>query len=180
MNKKVSASFICIWFMMLFVFFSFQTPSEWFKGGNAANSYQMEIDRASKDGLPIYHLKSIDSLITGFGTVMNYMDPKPYLGKRVRMTGMLKTNNVKDWSGFWLRIDEKDSRLPLGFDNMHDGRIDRSIKGTNDWNRYEIILDVPKESNKMAYGGIISGVGEIWFKDIKFEIIDKSIKITGR
>jgi hypothetical protein len=180
MSKIVSATFFVVLVFLIAVFFSFQTPSEWFLGGNAAKSYQMGKDISTKDGSVVYHLKSVDSLITGFGTVMNYMDPTPYLGKRVRMTGMLKTIDVKDWSGFWLRIDEKDTRLPLGFDNMHDGRTDRSIRGTTDWNRYEIILDVPKESFKMAYGGMISGVGQIWFKDIKFEIIDKSIRITGR
>ncbi len=178
MNKLISTSLISA--SLSFLFLSFQTPTEWFKGGNAAKSYQMEIDKTSKDGLAIYNLKSIDSLITGFGSVMNYIDPKPFLGKRVRMTGMLKTLDIKEWSGFWLRIDEKDSRLPLGFDNMHDGRTDRSIKGTNDWKRYEIILDVPKESYKMAYGALIFGVGQIWFKDIQFEIVEKSIKITGR
>jgi hypothetical protein len=68
------------------------------------------------------------------------------------MTGSLKIQNVTNWAGFWMRIDEKDSKFSLGFDNMKNGRKDRSVKGTIDWMKYEIILDVPKESYRIAYG----------------------------
>lgn len=50
--------------------------------------------------------------------------------ERVRLSGMVKTQVVSDWSGLWFRIDQKGSQQNLGFDNMHNGKKDRSIKGT--------------------------------------------------
>ena len=159
---------------------SFLENQEWYKAGSAPNSYIME--PISENGNPIkdaYTLKAIDTVSTGFGTVMTYIDPSPYLGKRVRMTGNLKIQDVTNWAGFWMRIDEKDSKFSLGFDNMKNGRKDRSVKGTIDWMKYEIILDVPKESYRIAYGALLTGQGQIWFKDIHFQIVDKTVKITG-
>lgn len=162
------------------VVLSFVENQEWLKAGTAPNSYTMEPISVNGSVLKdAYTLKAIDTVQTGFGTVMTYMDPTPYLGKRVRMTGSLKIQDVTNWAGFWMRIDEKDSKFSLGFDNMKNGRKDRSVKGTIDWMTYEIILDVPKESYRIAYGALLTGQGQIWFKDIKFQIVDKSVKITG-
>jgi hypothetical protein len=62
---------------------------------------------------------------------------------------------------------------------MHDGKKNRSIKGTTDWTRYEIVLDVPANASNLAYGALLVGTGQIWFDDIKFEIVDKSVPTTG-
>ena len=45
------------------------------------------------------------------------------LGKRVRMTGLVKSENVASWAGLWLRVDQSGSQQPLSFDNMGDSRI---------------------------------------------------------
>jgi hypothetical protein len=179
--KKVKRVLVLTFFLFLSAaIFSFAEKQEWLKAGTAPNSYTME--PISENGSLLkdaYSLKAIDTVATGFGTVMTYMDPAPYLGKRVRMTGNLKVQDVTNWAGFWMRIDERDSKFSLGFDNMKNGRKDRSLKGTIDWMKYEIILDVPKESYRIAYGALLTGQGQIWFKDIQFQIVDKSVKITG-
>jgi hypothetical protein len=179
--KKLKRILILSVFLFLSVIvFSFADKQEWLKAGTAPNSYSMEpISENGKQLNDAYTLKAIDTVKTGFGTVMTYMDPTPYLGKRVRMAGSLKIQDVTNWAGFWMRIDEKDSKFSLGFDNMKNGRKDRSVKGTIDWMKYEIILDVPKESYRIAYGALLTGQGQIWFKDIQFQIVDKTVKITG-
>lgn len=78
--------------------------------------------------------------------------PDNYLGKRVRLSGMVKTQVVSDWSGLWFRIDQKGSQQNLGFDNMHNGKKDRLIKGTTAWKKCEIVLDVPLNASYLAYG----------------------------
>src|SRR6185312_6905409 len=110
-------------------------PKGWHKAGSSPKSYVMGIDKgAGKDGKNAAAIKSIDKKINGFGTLMQSCLPDKYVGKRIRMSGLLKTRNVSDWSGLWLRIDQKGSDETLGFDNMHDGN-DRSIKGTSDWTK---------------------------------------------
>jgi hypothetical protein len=161
-------------------FFSFDLPTGWFKAGSKPKSYDMGIDKgAGRDGKSAATIKSNSNKIKGFGTLMQNSLPYNYLGKRVRMTGWVMTQDVSDWSGLWFRIDEKGSNQPLGFDNMKDGKKDRSIKGTTEWTQYEIVLDVPFNAMNLAYGVLLSGTGQVWFDDIKFEVVDHNVETTG-
>src|SRR5690606_22175648 len=114
-------------------------------------------------------LESTDKKIDGFGTLMQTCSAEEYLGKRVKMTAYVKSENVSDWAGMWFRVDPKQGNKTLSFDNMQD----RPIKGDNDWTLCEIILDVPEESGTMNFGVLLSGTGKVWFDNIKFEIVDK-------
>jgi len=159
---------------------SFDLPTGWFKAGDQPNSYDMGIDKgAGQDGKNAATIKSIDKTIKGFGTLMQNCQPGKFLGKRVRMSGYMKTKDVMEWAGFWLRIDTKEGEKNMPFDNMHDGKKDRSVKGTTDWTKYEIVLDVPLSTEGLAYGALISGTGQIWFDNLKFEIVDNSVNTTG-
>ncbi len=166
--------------IMTITLFSFDLPTAWFKAGNKPNSYDMGIDKgAGKDGKNAATIKSIDKKIDGFGTLMQDCLPGKYLGKRIRMTGLVKTKDVSDWAGLWLRIDTKTPIKAVVFDNMHDGKKDRSIKGTTDWKKYEIILNVPDNASNIAYGALLSGTGQIWFDNLNFEIVAPVILTTG-
>jgi hypothetical protein len=155
---------------------SFDLPTGWFKAGDKPNSYDMGIDKgAGQDGTNAATIKSIDKKINGFGTLMQNCTPDKYLGKSIHMTGFIKTKDVSDWSGFWLRIDQKGSDKPLAFDNMHDGGKDRSIKGTTDWTKYEIVLEVPIKTSNIAFGALLVGTGQIWFDNLAFEVVDNTI-----
>lgn len=160
---------------------SFDLPTGWFKAGSHPKNYDMGIDKgAGRNGTNAATIKSNSKKITGFGTLMQNCLPDKYLGKRVRMTGWVKTKDVSKWAGLWFRIDQKESNKSLGFDNMHDGKENRSIKGTTDWTEYSIVLDVPLEAINLAYGALLVGTGQIWFDDIKFEVVDNTVPTTGR
>lgn len=166
---------------MTVTLFSFDLPIGWFKTGSAPGSYDIGIDKgAGQDGKNAATIKSIDKEIDGFGTLMQNYLPDNYLGRRVRMSGMVKTKDVADWAGLWLRIDQKGSQGSVGFDNMHDGKKDRSIKGTTEWTKYEIVLDVPVKATNMAFGALLAGTGQIWFDNLKFEIVDNTVPTTGK
>jgi hypothetical protein len=155
---------------------SFDTPTGWFNAGSQPKSYEMGIDKgAGKDGGNAATIKSIDKKIVGFGTLMQQIKPDKYLGKRVRMTGFVKTENVTNWAGLWLRVDQSNSQQPLSFDNMND----RTIKGTTDWTKYEIVLDVPSNASLIAYGALLNGTGQIWFDNIAFEVVDDNVPTTS-
>ena len=158
---------------------SLDLPKGWFKSGSAPDKYEMGIaTSAGANGKNVATIKSTAEKIKGyeFGTLMQSCLPGKYLGKKVKMTGMVKSEQVTGWAGLWLRVDEADSKKSLSFDNMYD----RRITGTTDWKEYEIILDVPNNSSKLAYGALLSGKGQIWFDNIKFEIVDEHALTTGR
>ncbi|MGV3587354.1 MAG: hypothetical protein ACO1OF_10150 [Adhaeribacter sp.] len=155
---------------------SFDLPEGWGQAGSKPNSYEMGIAKgAGHDGKNAATIKSIEKDIDGFGTLMQSSSPEEYLGKRVKMSGYVKSENVTKRAGLWLRVDQAGSNQALSFDNMHN----RSIKGTTGWKKYEVVLDVPENASNLAYGALLNGTGQIWFDNLTFEIVDKSVKTTG-
>jgi len=158
------------------VLLSFDTPAGWFKAGSKPKSYEMGIDKGTgQDGKNAATIKSIEKKITGFGTLMQQSKPDKFLGKRVRMTGFVKSEKVTTWAGLWLRVDQAGSQQPLSFDNMNG----RPIKGTTDWAKYEIVLDIPGNASLISYGALLDGTGQIWFDNLSFEIVDNNVPTTS-
>ncbi|MEI7961620.1 MAG: hypothetical protein WCI04_04770 [archaeon] len=158
---------------------SFDLPKGWTSGGTDLTEYEMGIDKgAGQDGKNAATLKSIKKG-KDFGTMFQNCLPDKFIGKRVRMTAFVKTKDVEGWAGLWFRIDGEGSKDFLGFDNMKDGKKDRSIKGTTDWTKYEIVLDVPPKSTNLAFGALLAGKGQIWFDKFNFEVVDNTVPTTG-
>ena len=155
---------------------SFDLPKGWIIAGDSPAKYEMGIDKgAAQDGKNAATIKSIESDISGFGTLMQQCKASQYAGKKIKMSGSVKSSQVANWAGLWLRVDQAGSTQSLAFDNMQD----RPIKGNTDWKKYEIILDVPSNASNLAFGALLSGTGQIWFDNISFEIVNASEKNTG-
>lgn len=107
---------------------------------------------------------------SGFGTFMQMHKPGAWAGKKIRMTGYVKSEGVTDWAGMWCRVDGADGKESVDFDNMHD----RAIKGTTGWTKYEITVNVPNDASAVAYGVLLSGKGTVWFDDVTFEVLGKA------
>jgi hypothetical protein len=105
---------------------------------------------------------------------MQTFSAESFRGKRVRMSGFVSAKDVADWAGLWMRIDGPKSQM-LGFDNMQQ----RAVKGTRDWQKYEIVLDVPDEASEIAFGLLLTGKGQVWMDDLKFEVVGKEVPTTG-
>ena len=165
-----------LFFVSVFALLSFDLPEAWFVAGSKPQCYEMGlVKESSQNGKMSATIKSIKKRIGGFGTLMQQVYPDKFLGKRIRMSAYVKSENVKDWSGLWLRVDQAGSNNPLSFDNMQK----RAIMGTTDWKKYEIVLDVPTDASLIAFGALLSGTGQIWFDSFSFEIVDASVPTTG-
>ena len=176
---KTPAKLLSIAFLLTgFVAFT-QTsniPEGWFKAGSNPGKYEMGLDnQVYHDGKYSAFIQSSESEISGFGTLMQTCSAQGFLGKKVKMTGYMKSENVEDWAGLWLRVDSNDSKQPLSFDNMQD----RPIKGTTDWTKCEIVLDVPENSSTLNFGALLSGTGKIWFDNLSFEVVSDSTESTS-
>ena len=142
-------------------------PKNWFVAGSMPKSYEMKTDHSTfYSGNSAVMIRSIDKKIKGFGTVMQSCSAETYLGTKIKLTGMLKTQDVKKWAGLWLRVDDANGKV-LSFDNMRKTKL----KGTNDWQQYEIILNVPENAKTLNFGGLLVGTGTLWFDDLKFDVI---------
>jgi len=155
---------------------SYDLPKDWFKAGSEPDKYEMGIDKgAGINGKNVATIRSTSKRINGFGTLMQNSSPEKYLGKRVRMSGYMRSENVNKWAGFWFRIDGADKKTSLGFDNMYD----RAVTGTTAWTKFDIVLDVPSNAANLAYGALLSGTGQIWFDNINFDIVEPTTPATN-
>lgn len=94
--------------------------------------------------------------------------PHNYIGKKIRLTGYIKTENVTDgFAGLWMRIDHG-----VAFDNMQD----RGVTGTTDWKKYEIELEMdPEKTEQIIIGGLLVGKGKVWFDNFEVTIDGKHL-----
>ncbi|MCQ4142415.1 S41 family peptidase [Chryseobacterium sp. EO14] len=104
----------------------------------------------------------------GFRAIM-YTLPNNYAGRKITLSGYIKTENVTDgFAGLWMRIDPE-----VAFNNMQNV----GLKGTNDWKKYEVTLNMsPENTQQIVIGALLSGKGKIWVDDLKVSIDGKDIE----
>jgi hypothetical protein len=51
-------------------------------------------------------------------------------------------------------------------------------KGTSDWKKYEITLDVPANTINIAFG-VFLGTGQGWVDDFQFETVGQDVSSTN-
>jgi hypothetical protein len=151
--------------------------NNWPMAGSQWRRYKFSGDHTT--GKTIGSFKSVSNKINGFITAMQSNMVDKYLGKRIRMTGYVRTENVAEWAGLWMRVGIKGGDEALAFDNMRYGKKDRSIKGTTERTKYEIVLDVPQNSANIIYGVMLVGTGQIYFDSFILEVVDETVPTTG-
>jgi len=96
-------------------------------------------------------------------------------GKRVRLSGWLQTRDITvGWGGLWMRVDSA-TKTNLAFDNMPH----RGPRGTTDWARYEVVLDVAEEASVLSFGVVLVGNGTVWADDLMLEEVPRSVPTTA-
>ncbi|MDX2105862.1 MAG: hypothetical protein SFY67_05615 [Candidatus Melainabacteria bacterium] len=150
------------------------TPKGWFMSGGIPDNFKANIESngLNNGSAKCCLLECIKEPEDDFGTLMQWIQAKPYLEKRVRFEANVKTEKALS-PALWLRIDSNDGDT-IGFDNMSD----RPIGTTTDWTRYSCVLDVPNDSAQICFGMISSG-GKIWFTDVKLEEVGDDVPVTN-
>jgi hypothetical protein len=103
----------------------------------------------------------------GFGAMAQIIDASDYRRKRVRMVAYVKSEEIEQWAGLWMRVDGPDYEVQ-SFDNMED----RPIYGSSDWTRYEIVLPVFEESCEIFFGILLAGAGKLWLRDVQIDVVE--------
>ena len=163
----------------------------------AQNSYNFDFETLSATtGLPeglhsnqqTEYTLSVDSLIRQHGKYAVSLEQKDknaqfgafsflfepgYSGKKLTLKGYIKTENVSDFAGLWMRVDGNSG--VLSFDNMQG----QGLKGTNDWKEYTISIDFDEEEAKTVYvGALLVGKGKIWLDNFHLLMDEKDISLA--
>lgn len=147
----------------------------WFISGSHPYNYEIGIDQENvHQGKAAGYLKSKTVQDQDeFATMMQQFKANEFRNKRVKLSGFIKTENVKQFTGLWMRVDDASEDI-LQYDNMSD----RPILGTNSWNQYSIVLDVPENSAIISFGILLTGKGEVWLDGLRFEVVDINTPTT--
>jgi hypothetical protein len=124
-------------------------PQRWWLSGSHPAEYTAGIDKtqahSGSQSASLVNRADAPSA-KGFATLMQVVSTSNYEGKRVRMSAWLRTKDVESWASLWLSVYGTGGRLNVSFDNM----CDRTISGTNAWERFDIVLDVPIDATKFT------------------------------
>lgn len=118
-------------------------------------------------------LLALDAFNKDWATLMQSFSAEPYRGKRVRFSGEVRVNHVSGWTGLWMGTDSRDKQ-----DTMLDDMTNRRIRGTVDWTRHEIVLDVPIDAVVISIGVHLHGMGQVWLDDCAFAVVDAAVPLT--
>ena len=93
--------------------------------------------------------------------------PNNYDGRKISLSGYIRTENITEgFAGLWMRIYGIDGKI-IASDNMSES----NIKGTNNWKKYEITLDMnPAKTEQIVFGGLLNGKGKMWLDGLKITI----------
>lgn len=150
-------------------------PKGWMPSGTDPQDYEMGVDyKTIHQGKASGYIMSKKDDARGFATMMQVFKATMYKGERLRLSGFIKTEDVVNWAGLWMRIDGEYEEV-LSFDNMQD----RPLKGTTNWNQYSIVLDVPEQSTVISFGILLYGKGKVWVDGIVFDTVEDSIPTTN-
>jgi hypothetical protein len=147
--------------------------SAWYLTGSSPESY--EAGWLPSANAAFYLRSRTPGLQNCFGTWGKYVDATPYAGKRVRLSANIAAKDVSGWSGIWVRVDGKNSKV-LAFDNMQD----RPIRGTLPSRSYEVVLDVPPEATGIGYGVLLADSGDVNVTETVFQIVGTDVATTKR
>jgi len=147
---------------------------QWYKAGSQPTSYEAGMDLTTiYDGQATACLRSKEHVSGGdFGALVWQFPAYKYRGKRVRFSAFAKSENIQEWAGLWLRIDN------IYGTSIMDNMQSRPITGTSGWRQYAVVLDVPDDATNFAYGVILIGSGSIWISSNKFDVVSSDVPAT--
>ncbi len=136
--------------------------------------YSFQVDGAIKrSGLSSVRIQSREGSTDVYTILRQRFLAEAFRGRRVRLAGYLRVADVARWVG--LRMQITGSATHRANDNMKD----RSLQGTGDWQRCEIVLDVPGDATLVEVGAILTGRGTLWADDFEFGVVGDEVPTTG-
>lgn len=151
---------------------SHAVPSGWVIRGSDPDDYEIGTDTS------VAHSGAQSGFVfsrpqpRGFATLMQTFKADNFRGERLRLTAFIKATDVEGWAGLWMRIDATDREI---LDNTQK----RPIQGTSDWRQYHIVLDIPENSDAIAFGVLLDGKGQVWLDDCVFEVVSEDVPTTA-
>ena len=164
------------------------TPANgWSSGstGISSKAYLMGIDsQVQFQGLRSVSVQSQDGLVreNSHGAIVQYA--YGYQGKRVRFSGWMRTADVGNWAGAFLRVEHGGSERFFG-SSRPDLRAEDLPFGAggghtvDHWTEVSLVADVPEAAAAfVSMGAMVVGQGKVWLSAMRFEEVGPEVALT--
>jgi hypothetical protein len=147
-------------------------PAPWVVTGPAANKFVAGVDQA--DGVRgAKFLRNASGDPNLWAALAQGISAQNYRGQRVRFSARVRTEDVSNWAGLWMRVDR--ANKPVAFYNS----VDKPIRGTTDWQKRSVVLDVATDADTIVFGVIDSGKGQVWIDSLAFEQVGTEVPVDS-
>lgn len=125
-------------------------------------AYKASLDRQNqRSGKASLSLTSISPAPAGYAASQR-IRATAWRGKRIRLSGWIRTAGTDRGGALWLRIDMANG------DYVLDGVFESSSEV---WKKREIVAAVPPDAAGISFGVRMNGKGQVWADDFAFEIV---------
>jgi len=105
-----------------------------------------------------------DAISDGAFSALSFRLPANRKGDFIELRGWLKSEDVDEWFGLWLRLDGNAGVIAL--DNMQS----RELRGTTEWTEYRTKIYLAPETRTFVCGALMAGSGTLWVDDLSLWI----------
>jgi hypothetical protein len=100
-----------------------------------------------------------------------YVKADEYRGKRVRITEYIKFDGAS--------TDARFEVYAFGPHNTTLQSDSQPLYSTARWQKRDTVLYVPEDSDRIAYGVVLEGQGQVWIDDVQLEIVDSQMLLAS-
>jgi hypothetical protein len=148
-------------------------PAPWQLAGNDPQKFSAGVDQSDGfKGAKFLSNKSEED--KAWASLTQAISAQNYVGQRVRFRARIRTRDVGNWAGLWMRVDGVD-RPNLAFYNSQD----KPIKGSTEWQERSVVLDVPQDARRILFGVIDSGKGTVWIDQLALETVGQDVPVDS-
>jgi hypothetical protein len=155
-----------------------QVPTGWQAVTDGTGEYTVSADGSRRTGGQGYAGATIRANVEsprGSALLAQSIRADAFRGKRVRLSGYLKTIGVNEGTAvLFMRVDGDGQVL------TSDYMQNRPLMLTTDWARQEIVLDIPRNAIGFTYGMLLGGSGQAWLDDLALEVVSDDVPVTGQ
>jgi|SRR5271166_3367969 len=150
------------------------TPQPAAPPASAPLEYAMGSDASvTHDGQATTFIKNKVANPTSWGSTSQAIPVDDVRGKRVMVSGYIKTSAIAKYAEYWVRVDGANHQV-LVYDDMSN----RPMSGTADWRGFSIVLDVPANATSISMGLLLNGVGEAWLDGPSVAVVSRDVPLT--
>jgi hypothetical protein len=148
-------------------------PAQWHVTGKDPKKYTAGVDQS--DGFKgAKFLTNTSGDDQSWAALAQGISQQSYAGQRLRFRARVRTQDVGNWAGLWMRVDGQSGKS-LAFYNSQD----KPIKGTTDWQERSVVLDVPQDATAIVFGVVGAGKGTVWIDQLALDTVGQDVPVDS-